>query len=589
MKKITLIFLSLLSGYSLFSQNVAINTTGAVANSSAMLDVDATNMGILVPRVALTATTDVVTVAAPANSLLVYNSATAGAGATAVIPGYYYYSTAANAWIRLLNNGDAWLTTGNYMAANGVFGTLTNYSIILGTNNFARGAFMNTGELFLNPGLTFFNGDVFSSYGTGTQYALNAYFSGAGIGNAGYFQNTSTSVNSGTADFLIGGASWGIWTDIQSTTNTHPAVAGVTRTLTSTGVAGAVNSTSTITILVGGSGGAFISPTTGVYATASNATSSGALFSGNNVAAGAPATGAGSSSNGSSIGVYGAATTVASGTGGVFAGNGGGYSTLAGGSGIAATGTGVGIMGIGTTAGSGTGGAFGANNLAITTLVAGSGVSGIGNTVGIAGFVSGNNAGSMGGYFERNGGTFVARVCENNGGTDQKIRGTGAVSTIVRDLDNNEVTMFATEAPEVLFQDYGHGQLVNGTATISLDPIFTKNVTVNDQHPLRVFIQLEGDCKGVFVTNKTAAGFEVKELDGGTSNVAFTYTIVANRADRIENGILLSKFEDVRFLKGDDVKLDSKQEQVIKGEVIIHETQEIHKDAQIKERQQKLQ
>lgn len=34
-----------------FSQNVAINTTGAVGNSSAILDIDATNKGVLLPRV----------------------------------------------------------------------------------------------------------------------------------------------------------------------------------------------------------------------------------------------------------------------------------------------------------------------------------------------------------------------------------------------------------------------------------------------------------------------------------------------------------------------------------------------------------
>jgi hypothetical protein len=37
-------------------------------------------------------------------SLLIYNSATAGSGATAVTPGYYYYD--GGAWVRMLKNGD---------------------------------------------------------------------------------------------------------------------------------------------------------------------------------------------------------------------------------------------------------------------------------------------------------------------------------------------------------------------------------------------------------------------------------------------------------------------------------------------------
>ncbi len=34
--------------------------------------------------------------------------------------------------------------------------------------------------------------------------------------------------------------------------------------------------------------------------------------------------------------------------------------------------------------------------------------------------------------------------------------------------------------------DVGQGQLQNGRAYITLDPIFAKNIVVNSQHPLRV-------------------------------------------------------------------------------------------------------
>ncbi|MFN8713945.1 MAG: hypothetical protein ACK5Z2_13950 [Bacteroidota bacterium] len=124
----------------------------------------------------------------------------------------------------------------------------------------------------------------------------------------------------------------------------------------------------------------------------------------------------------------------------------------------------------------------------------------------------------------------------------------GTVSTIVRDTNNQLVNLYCPEAPEVLFQDFGQGQLVNGRAQITLDPNFTKNIAVNEQHPLRVIIQLEGDCQGVYVANKTATGFEVIELQGGTSNVNFTWFVTANRADSKDaSGNLVSKFADVRF------------------------------------------
>ena len=56
------------------AQNVGINTTGATPDASAALDIDYPDKGLLIPRVALTSTTDVITIPTPATSLLVYNT-----------------------------------------------------------------------------------------------------------------------------------------------------------------------------------------------------------------------------------------------------------------------------------------------------------------------------------------------------------------------------------------------------------------------------------------------------------------------------------------------------------------------------------
>ena len=104
----------------------------------------------------------------------------------------------------------------------------------------------------------------------------------------------------------------------------------------------------------------------------------------------------------------------------------------------------------------------------------------------------------------------------------RKIEGVGTVNTTVEDVNGNLVVLSCPEAPENLFQDYGQAQLVNGKAHINIDPTFAKNITVNEKHPLRVFVQLEGDCKGVYVENKTRNGFDVVELAGGNSNVKFS-------------------------------------------------------------------
>ncbi len=182
------------------------------------------------------------------------------------------------------------------------------------------------------------------------------------------------------------------------------------------------------------------------------------------------------------------------------------------------------------------------------SLVSGSGGAFAGTSRGVYGVANNTGNDVAGGYFTNGNNSFAFVGYTTPGGVAQKINGPGVVSTIVKNTKNELVNLYCPEAPEVLFQDFGKGNLVNGEAKILLDETFTKNVKVNDKHPLRVIIQLEGDCKGVFVTNKTANSFDVKELQGGNSNVAFTYFVTANRADAYnEDGSLFSKFEDVRF------------------------------------------
>lgn len=97
---ITLLFL--IAVYSR-SQNVGINTTGAVPAPSALLDVDAAptnDKGVLLPRVALLATNNPLPVTSPATSLVVYNTATAGVSPNNVVPGFYYW------------DGSVWKTLG---------------------------------------------------------------------------------------------------------------------------------------------------------------------------------------------------------------------------------------------------------------------------------------------------------------------------------------------------------------------------------------------------------------------------------------------------------------------------------------------
>lgn len=165
--------------------------------------------------------------------------------------------------------------------------------------------------------------------------------------------------------------------------------------------------------------------------------------------------------------------------------------------------------------------------------------------------------GTFGGYFDGNqdnnsggggpnSGEDYAYVGARIGGTTYKILGTGSNSTMVNHEGEKRV-LFSPEAPEILFQDFGVGKLVNGEVYIKIDDILKNNIFVDEKHPLKVFIQLEGDCNGVFVTDKSSNGFRVKELRNGSSNISFSWQLVANRSDTILNGEVFSKHVDVRF------------------------------------------
>jgi len=111
MRTFCLIIFCLLSGIAAVAQNIGINATGATPDNSAMLDIEATDKGMLIPRVALMSTTDAVTIAYPAISLLVWNTNAAIAGGTGV--GYYYNAgtPALPDWVRLVNTSDLVVAT----------------------------------------------------------------------------------------------------------------------------------------------------------------------------------------------------------------------------------------------------------------------------------------------------------------------------------------------------------------------------------------------------------------------------------------------------------------------------------------------
>ncbi|MBA4053180.1 MAG: hypothetical protein C0490_00565 [Marivirga sp.] len=259
------------------AQNIGINSTGVAPAASAMLDISSTDKGLLIPRVALTATNTAGPVTSPATSLLVYNTATAGIAPDNVIPGFYYWDGAA--WIAV-GSGAAWSLTGNTGTDTLVhfIGTTDEMDLVFQTNgaevmrlNSEGTVEISAGTSLADPISAFYvagttnnylelniqnlsNGALASSdiVATANNGSDGSVYVDLGINSQGYSNNNSNILNgknlaylyANAADFSIGNGAKG--KDLIFFTN---PTSGTTGTNTANGIERIrINSTGKVTI-----------------------------------------------------------------------------------------------------------------------------------------------------------------------------------------------------------------------------------------------------------------------------------------------------------------------------------------------------
>ena len=74
-------------------------------------------------------------------------------------------------------------------------------------------------------------------------------------------------------------------------------------------------------------------------------------------------------------------------------------------------------------------------------------------------------------------------------------------------------------------EDVGEGQLVNGRGYVSIASDFAS--VVDRTRAYFVFLTPNGDSRGLYVSDRSATGFAVRENGGGRSTLSFDYRIVA--------------------------------------------------------------
>lgn len=141
-------FISFFSFFFISNAQVGIGTTSP--NPSSVLDVTSLNKGVLLPRVALTGTSDTSTISSPAEGLIVYNNVTT----SDVTPGFYYWN--GSIWTRFVSGAasssvSGWSLTGNNisLAPSSFLGTISSDPLTIRVNNNEIGKLSPNGSVSL--------------------------------------------------------------------------------------------------------------------------------------------------------------------------------------------------------------------------------------------------------------------------------------------------------------------------------------------------------------------------------------------------------------------------------------------------------
>ena len=179
--------------------NVGIGTS--TPDASAIVDETSTTKGLLIPRVALTATNAAAPITLPATSLLVYNTASAGVSPNNVTPGYYYNSgtPASPLWVKFASAGSSSFQYENRFQTNGTCGAGNYY---FNSSNYGPGTYGDE----TNP---YRNDQASGAYTTTTPASVPAFY------GVWYVSYTATAVT-----YFSGYEGWGmIENNYNGTTN----------------------------------------------------------------------------------------------------------------------------------------------------------------------------------------------------------------------------------------------------------------------------------------------------------------------------------------------------------------------------------
>ncbi|PQB05020.1 hypothetical protein [Aureitalea marina] len=114
-----------------------------------------------------------------------------------------------------------------------------------------------------------------------------------------------------------------------------------------------------------------------------------------------------------------------------------------------------------------------------------------------------------------------------------------ALSTLTNPLVNSPDT---DPIENTIIQIGGETQLIDGKAVIQVDPQWAKTYSEVDYN-YQIMIMPDGDCEGIYISNKTTDSFTVREIGLGKSNLKFSWNLVATLKPT-EGGPTITKLRD---------------------------------------------
>ena len=109
---------------------------------------------------------------------------------------------------------------------------------------------------------------------------------------------------------------------------------------------------------------------------------------------------------------------------------------------------------------------------------------------------------------------------------DGTLVATGTKSQAMATARHGMRKLYAVEATQPVFEDFGLAWLEGGRARVTLDPIFAD--TVNTGMDYHVFLTpRSAETKGLAVVAQDAEGFTVQEVQDGRGTYGFDYRVMA--------------------------------------------------------------